>query len=55
MPEDRLRAAIRAAGTDTVHLHRELRRALGQAWDDELEPYRHASDFSSVVWLHNVG
>nr|RZI36571.1 hypothetical protein BJQ95_01018 [Cryobacterium sp. SO1] len=55
LPEDRLRAAIRAAGTDTVHLHRELRRALGQAWDDELEPYRHASDFSSVVWLHNVG
>ena len=55
LPEDRLRAAILAAGTDTVHLHRELRRALGQAWDDELEPYRHASDFSSVVWLHNVG
>ena len=55
LPEDRLRAAILAAGADTVHLHRELRRALGQAWDDELEPYRHASDFSSVVWLHNVG
>ena len=55
LPETRLRAAIQAAGTDTVHLHRELRRALGQAWDDELEPYRHASDFSSVVWLHNVG
>jgi len=53
--EDRLRAAMQAAGTDTVRLHRELRRALGQAWDDELEPFRHAADFSGVVWLHRVG
>jgi hypothetical protein len=53
--ESRLRAAMHAAGTDGVRLHHELRQALGQAWDDELEPFRHASDFSSVVWLHNVG
>ncbi|WEO79120.1 DUF3145 domain-containing protein [Cryobacterium sp. SO2] len=55
LPEDRLRAAIAAAGTDTVALHRELHAALGQAWDDELDVFRHASDFTSVVWLHRVG
>lgn len=55
LPEDRLRAAMAAAGTDTGHLHRELHRVLGQAWDDELEVFRHASDLNSVVWLHRVG
>ncbi|MGO1851231.1 DUF3145 family protein, partial [Microbacterium sp.] len=24
-------------------------------WDDELEPFRHASDDAAVVWLHKVG
>ena len=55
LPEDRLRAAMQAAGTDTVRLHRELHLALGQAWDDELDVFRHAGDFTSVVWLHRVG
>jgi hypothetical protein len=55
LPEDRVRTAMQTAGPDAAKLHRELRRALGQAWDDELEPFRQASDFSSVVWLHNVG
>ena len=55
LPEDRVRAVIQAAGTDTVQLHRELHRALGQDWDDELEVFRHASDLTSVVWLHRVG
>lgn len=55
IPEDRLRYAMQSAGTNALELHRELRLALGQAWDDELEPYRHASDFAPVVWLHNVG
>ncbi|MDQ1544534.1 MAG: hypothetical protein QOK08_2172, partial [Actinomycetota bacterium] len=27
----------------------------GQAWDDELDAFRHASDDSQVVWLHKVG
>ncbi|MDQ1525857.1 MAG: hypothetical protein QOG18_470, partial [Microbacteriaceae bacterium] len=27
----------------------------GQAWDDELEAFRHASEDSQVVWLHKVG
>ena len=29
--------------------------ALGAAWDEELEPFRHASDDAPVVWLHKVG
>ena len=55
VPEDRVRYAIEIAGSNTLELHRELRLALGQAWDDELEPFRHASDLNSVVWLHKVG
>ncbi|TFD82829.1 DUF3145 domain-containing protein [Cryobacterium fucosi] len=55
IPEDRVRSAMERAGANALELHRELRIALGQAWDDELEPFRHASDFNSVVWLHKVG
>ncbi|WP_022880926.1 DUF3145 domain-containing protein [Gryllotalpicola ginsengisoli] len=52
VPEDRMRYAMEVAGADPVALHRELRLALGQAWDDELEPFRHASDDTPVIWLH---
>ena len=52
VPEDRIRAAMDAAGTSAIELHRELRLALGQAWDDELEPFRHAIGTASVTWLH---
>jgi hypothetical protein len=55
VPEDRIRYAMEVAAFDAGELHRELRLALGQAWDDELEPFRHASDFAPVVWLHRVG
>ena len=55
IPEDRVRYAMEVAGANAIELHRELRLALGQAWDDELEPFRHASDMSAVVWLHKVG
>jgi len=55
IPEDRLRHAMDMAGANALELHRQLRIALGQAWDDELEAFRHASDFNSVVWLHRVG
>ncbi|QTX06076.1 DUF3145 domain-containing protein [Agromyces archimandritae] len=55
VPEDRIRMAMEVGGADPLELHRELRLALGQAWDDELEPFRHASDFAPVVWLHRVG
>jgi hypothetical protein len=55
VPEDRIRAAMETAGSDAFELHRELRLALGQAWDDELEPFRYASEDSPVIWLHKVG
>jgi Protein of unknown function (DUF3145) len=55
IPEDRIRYAMEVAGSNTLELHRELRLALGQAWDDELEPFRHAGDGTSVVWLHRAG
>jgi len=54
IPEDRLRSAMELAGSNALELHRELRLALGQAWDDELEVFRHASSHSQVVWLHAV-
>ena len=52
VPEDRIRAAMDLAGSSIIELHRELRLALGQAWDDELEPFRHAISASSVIWMH---
>lgn len=55
VPEDRIRYALELAEGDVQELQRELRVALGQAWDDELEPFRHASDESPVIWLHRVG
>ncbi|HRN29538.1 MAG TPA: DUF3145 domain-containing protein [Terrimesophilobacter sp.] len=55
IPEDRIRSAMELAGSDAFELHRELRLALGQAWDDELDVFRHASDENQVVWLHKVG
>ncbi|WP_394555147.1 DUF3145 domain-containing protein [Agromyces sp. MMS24-JH15] len=55
VPEDRIRYAMEIAGTDAIELQRELRLALGQAWDDELEAFRHAADHAPVIWLHQVG
>lgn len=55
VPEDRIRAAMQQAGTNVLELHRELRLALGQEWDDELDVFRYASDHSPVIWLHKTG
>lgn len=38
--ENQLRASIEKAGPNIIKLQAELRKLLGQAWDDELEPYR---------------
>jgi hypothetical protein len=38
--ENQLRASIERAGSNILKLQAELRKLLGQAWDDELEPYR---------------
>jgi len=53
IPEDRVRYAMELAAGDAAELYRELRVALGQAWDDELEPFRIAGDDDTVVWLHH--
>lgn len=54
IPEDRVRAAL-AESHDLVGLRAKLRLAMGQAWDDELEPFRYAGEGVPVRWLHRVG
>ncbi|MCI1676467.1 MAG: DUF3145 domain-containing protein [Ancrocorticia sp.] len=53
--ENRIRAAIEQAGGNAKELQRLLDLALGQAWDDELEPFRYAGAGAPVRWLHRVG
>ena len=53
--EDRLRAAMSKASAEGGDLAGELDQLLGKAWDDELEPFRHAGDGAPVRWLHHVG
>jgi hypothetical protein len=36
-------------------LEAELKLLLGEAWDAELEPFRHASAGAPVRWLHATG
>lgn len=55
VPEDRIRYAMELAGGNATELHRELQLALGQAWDEELEPFRADGGDTSVVWMHRVG
>ena len=50
--EDRLRAVL--ASLEGPALSHGIDRLLGSAWDDELEPFRHAGAGSSVTWLHQV-
>jgi Protein of unknown function (DUF3145) len=52
--EDRLRA-IMAGVRGPEALAHALDRALGTAWDAELEPYRHAGDGAPVTLLTQVG
>jgi hypothetical protein len=54
VPEDRLRDALDCGG-DLITMRRRLDLALGQAWDDELEPFRYAGAGAPVRWLHQVG
>lgn len=56
LSENAVRAAITAAQGDAVELGRELRLALGEEWDAELEPFRAAEDGDAKVTpLHRVG
>ncbi|HKE64459.1 MAG TPA: DUF3145 domain-containing protein [Micromonosporaceae bacterium] len=52
--EDRLRALMaKARGPES--LAHELHRALGSAWDADLEPYRYAGDGAPPTLLNQVG
>jgi len=55
VPENRLRAALTIAAAGTSLLDTELERLLGTAWDNELEPFRRASDGAPVRWLNATG
>lgn len=52
VPEDRIRAAM-ANASSYEELLEGLDLALGQAWDDELESFRHAGAGAPVRWLNN--
>lgn len=53
--EDRVRNALELGRDDPLRMRNELELALGQAWDEELEPFRYAGDGAPVRWLHRVG
>jgi hypothetical protein len=55
VPEDRVRHALESGHGDPATIVAQLDLALGSAWDDELEPFRHAGDGAPVRWLHRVG
>ena len=44
-----------SADDEPAVMRRQLDLALGQAWDDELEPFRYAGAGAPVRWLHRVG
>jgi hypothetical protein len=52
--EDRLRTIMAGARNPEALAH-ELDKALGTAWDAELEPYRYAGDGAPMTWLTQVG
>ena len=54
VPEDRLRAAVLDAGRGGLPLDDAIAQLLGKAWDDELEPFRHAGEGAPGRWLHHV-
>jgi hypothetical protein len=53
--EDRIRYAYESGAGDPAAVYHELSLALGEAWDEELEPFRHAAEGAPVRWLHRVG
>ena len=54
IPEERLKAAVLRSRLGETTLETEVERLVGKAWDDELEPFRHAGDGAPVRWLHQV-
>jgi hypothetical protein len=54
LSEDRLRTLI-ASARGYESLAHALEKAMGGAWDAELEPYRHAGDGVPMTLLTRVG
>ncbi len=54
LSEHRLRAVMSGARGPEALAH-ELEKALGTAWDDELEPYRYAGEGAPVTLLTQAG
>lgn len=54
IPEDRVKACMVRAAAGEVALEIALEEILGRAWDEELEPFRHAGEGAPVRWLHQV-
>lgn len=52
--EHRMRAILAESGSNLAQLKREVRAALGEPWDEELEPYRVAGADAPVIWLRSV-
>jgi hypothetical protein len=52
--EDRLRSLVGRSATTGESLADEVRRLIGQQWDDELEPFRVVHEDSTVRLLHEV-
>lgn len=50
LTENAVRAAIDAAGSDPTQLAKHLRLALGEAWDQELEPFRQAEPGDATIF-----
>ena len=50
--EDRIRYAYERGEGNPAVVYHELSIALGEAWDEELEPFRAAADGAPVRWLH---
>ena len=53
--ENRLREVMTLAQGAGEAVEDMLGELLGDAWDAELEPFRHAGDGAPVRWLHKVG
>lgn len=50
LTEDAVRAAIVGSAGSATELSRELRLALGEAWDEELEPFRQAEKGDASIF-----
>ena len=55
VPEDRIRSVMERAAGDPAQFSSEMATALGEAWDEELDAFRHAGEGAPVRWLTKVG